>query len=152
MNSQRLEIQALTDLLAIRSVERERAELNLHSANQNLKALQNKGARLEEDLKIGLAAWKQAQSGPRLNLGLTSAWASKALADQARKDSCKDEIQAAILFKDELQTAWSLARARAEIIQKRLDHCQRRCRKLREEALAQRMADRATLDSWEAKA
>lgn len=132
----------LREIVEVRVVQRQAAELKVAEANQAIIRLTIREAEQRQALRRDQDQWKAALAAPSLSLPLLGAWSAEILKRQADFAETGRDIGVAQSEKADRSQAWHHASALADAAEQMSDRAETADRRRREETRLNDIADR----------
>lgn len=132
----------LQEIVAVRDVQLQAAELKVAQANQALGRLNGRRDEERQALALDQAQWKAALTAPTLSLPMLQAWSAQILKGEAGLVETAREIAEAEDEKAARSRAWHQASARSDAADQMATSAQTADRRRLEEARLNDIADR----------
>jgi hypothetical protein len=132
----------LREIVEVRAVQRQAAELKVAEANRALTELDARQTRQRQTLEADQRLWKAAMSAPSLPLSLARAWSAEILKGEAALGETGREMDQARSEKADRGRVWHMASARAEAAEDLAIRAETADRRRLEEARLNEVTDR----------
>lgn len=131
-------------ILEVRRVQQSAAQMDVARAEKALRALQDRRAKSEQQLRQDQEDWERAISGSLLSLSIAGAWSAQVARSEAALHQAEDDVAGGEEEKARRIEAWRGALARADAAEHLATTVFARSRRLREEAAQSELADRTS--------
>ena len=139
--------RTLKEVVAVRDVQRQAAELTLTRAHEALRVARDDATSCAERLEDDQLQWREILDQPALSLTLAAGWAGEVRRSETTLDAATDAVRHTENSRAKAARGWQTALSQADMALELSRRADRRLDRLREEVATDALADRAA-QNW----